>query len=34
VAELAIGFGLLLGVATRPAAVGGLLLLVPIWVML
>jgi thiosulfate dehydrogenase [quinone] large subunit len=34
VAELAIGFGLLFGVATRLAAVGGLLLLVPIWVML
>jgi uncharacterized membrane protein YphA (DoxX/SURF4 family) len=30
---LAIGFGLPFGVATRLAAVGGLLLLVPIWVM-
>jgi uncharacterized membrane protein YphA (DoxX/SURF4 family) len=34
VAELAIGLGLLFGVATRLAAVGGLLLLTPIWVML
>jgi uncharacterized membrane protein YphA (DoxX/SURF4 family) len=34
VAELAIGLGLILGVATRLAAVGGLLLLTPIWVML
>lgn len=34
VAELAIGLGLLLGVATRLAALGGLLLLIPIWVML
>ncbi len=33
-AELAIGVGLILGIATRLAAVGGLLLLVPIWVML
>ncbi|WP_006243382.1 DoxX family membrane protein [Mycolicibacterium tusciae] len=33
-AELAIGLGLLFGVATRLAAVGGLLLLTPIWVML
>jgi len=32
--ELAIGLGLLFGVATRLAAVGGLLLLVPIWIML
>lgn len=34
VAELAIGLGLLFGVATRLAAVGGLLLLTPIWLML
>ncbi len=34
VAELAVGLGLLFGVATRLAAVGGLLLLTPIWVML
>jgi len=34
IAELAIGLGLLLGFATRLAAVGGLLLLTPIWVML
>ena len=34
IAELAIGLGLLFGVATRLAAVGGLLLLTPIWVML
>ena len=34
VAELAIGLGLILGVASRLAAVGGLLLLAPIWVML
>ncbi len=34
VAELAIGLGLIFGVATRLAAVGGLLLLTPIWVML
>jgi uncharacterized membrane protein YphA (DoxX/SURF4 family) len=33
VAELAIGLGLIFGVATRLAAVGGLLLLAPIWVM-
>ncbi len=33
-AELAIGLGLILGVATRLAAVGGLLLLAPIWLML
>ena len=33
-AEFAIGLGLLFGVATRLAAVGGLLLLTPIWVML
>lgn len=34
VAELAIGLGLLFGVATRLAALGGLLLLVPIWLMI
>jgi thiosulfate dehydrogenase (quinone) large subunit len=34
VAELAIGLGLMFGVASRLAAVGGLLLLGPIWVML
>jgi len=34
VVELAIGLGLIFGVATRLAAVGGLLLLAPIWVML
>jgi len=34
VAELAVGVGLLLGIATRLAAVGGLLLVFPIWVML
>lgn len=34
VAELAIGLGLVFGVATRLAALGGLALLVPIWVML
>lgn len=33
-AELAIGLGLIAGVATRLAAVGGLLLITPIWVML
>jgi uncharacterized membrane protein YphA (DoxX/SURF4 family) len=33
-AELAIGLGLLFGLATRLAAVGGLLLLAPIWLML
>jgi uncharacterized membrane protein YphA (DoxX/SURF4 family) len=33
-AELAIGLGLIFGVATRLAAVGGLLLLTPIWLML
>lgn len=33
-AELAIGLGLIFGVATRLAAFGGLALLVPIWVML
>jgi len=34
VAELAVGLGLLFGVATRLAAVGGLLLIGPIWLML
>jgi uncharacterized membrane protein YphA (DoxX/SURF4 family) len=34
VAELAIGLGLIFGVATRLAAIGGLLQLTPIWVML
>ncbi len=34
VAELAVGVGLLFGIATRLAAVGGLLLIGPIWVML
>lgn len=34
IAELAIGLGLIFGVASRLAAVGGLLLLTPIWVML
>lgn len=34
VAEIAIGLGLLVGVATRLAAVGGLLLIGPIWLML
>jgi len=34
VAELAIGLGLIFGVATRLAAVGGLALIGPIWVML
>lgn len=34
VAELAVGLGLLFGVATRLAAVGGLLLITPIWLML
>jgi len=33
-AELAVGLGLIAGVATRLAAVGGLLLIAPIWVML
>ena len=33
IAELAIGLGLIFGVATRLAAVGGLLLIAPIWVM-
>jgi thiosulfate dehydrogenase (quinone) large subunit len=34
VAELAIGLALLLGIATRAAALGGLLLITPIWLML
>lgn len=34
VAELSVGLGLIFGVATRLAAVGGLLLLTPIWLML
>lgn len=34
VTELAIGLGLLFGVATRLAAVGGLALLTPIWLMI
>ena len=34
VTELAIGLGILFGVATRLAAVGGLLLIGPIWLML
>ena len=34
VVELAIGLGLILGIATRLAAVGGILLLFPIWMML
>jgi thiosulfate dehydrogenase (quinone) large subunit len=34
VAELAIGLGLVFGVASRLAAVGGLLLIGPIWLML
>ena len=33
-AELAVGVGLILGIASRLAAVGGLLLIGPIWVML
>lgn len=33
VAEVAIGLGLIFGVATRLAALGGFLLLFPIWVM-
>ncbi len=33
-AELTVATGLLFGIATRLAAVGGLLLLTPIWVML
>ena len=34
VAELAIGIGLVFGIATRLAVIGGLLLIGPIWVML
>ncbi|MBA2324013.1 MAG: DoxX family membrane protein [Pseudonocardiales bacterium] len=34
IAELAVGLGLIFGVASRLAAVGGLLLIGPIWVML
>jgi uncharacterized membrane protein YphA (DoxX/SURF4 family) len=34
IAELAIGIGLILGIASRLAAVGGLLLITPIWIML
>jgi uncharacterized membrane protein YphA (DoxX/SURF4 family) len=34
VTELAIGIGLILGIASRLAAVGGLMLIFPIWVML
>lgn len=34
VAELAVGLGLLLGIASRLAALGALLLITPIWVML
>jgi thiosulfate dehydrogenase (quinone) large subunit len=34
VTELAIAIGLLFGIATRLAALGGLLLLAPIWIML
>ncbi|HEX4704608.1 MAG TPA: DoxX family membrane protein [Pseudonocardiaceae bacterium] len=33
-AEFAVGLGLLLGIATRLAAIGGLLLIAPIWIML
>jgi uncharacterized membrane protein YphA (DoxX/SURF4 family) len=33
IAELAIGLGLIAGALTRAAAVGGLLLIAPIWVM-
>lgn len=33
IAELAIGLGLIFGAVTRLAAVGGLLLIAPIWVM-
>ena len=33
-AELAIGTGLILGIASRVAAVGGLLLIGPVWIML
>lgn len=34
IAELAVGLGLLFGIATRLAALGGLLLILPIWLML
>jgi hypothetical protein len=34
VTELAIAIGLLFGIAMRLAALGGLLLLAPIWIML
>jgi uncharacterized membrane protein YphA (DoxX/SURF4 family) len=34
IAELAVGLGLLFGIATRLAALGGLLLVLPIWLML
>jgi uncharacterized membrane protein YphA (DoxX/SURF4 family) len=34
IAELAVGIGLIFGIATRLAAVGGLLLIAPIWIML
>lgn len=34
IAELAVAVGLLLGIATRLAAVGGLLLITPVWLML
>jgi uncharacterized membrane protein YphA (DoxX/SURF4 family) len=34
ITELAIGVGLILGIATRLAAVGALLLIAPIWIML
>lgn len=34
VAELAVGLGLILGVLSRAAALGGILLIGPIWVML
>ncbi len=33
-AEVAIGIGLILGLATRLAAVAGLVLIAPIWIML
>ncbi|MEP6462611.1 MAG: DoxX family membrane protein [Frankiaceae bacterium] len=33
-AELAVGVGLVFGIATRLAAVGGLLLIGPVWIML
>ena len=34
IAELAVGIGLLFGIATRLAALGGLLLVFPIWLLL